>query len=157
MPTGTPVEVGTISKEKPTGYLRIKTEQGWKRLHRVLMEEKLGRKLRTDEQVDHINGNKEDNRPENLQVLSNTDHQLKGYENGELGIVSINIRRTIARREWAEKNKKLCIGCGREMNFNEKKYYTFGRKAFIKLKKCSYGCKKKAENMGHPVAYSSFA
>jgi hypothetical protein len=41
------------------------------------MERIVGRILRRDEQVDHINGDKEDNRPENLQVLSPAEHTRK--------------------------------------------------------------------------------
>lgn len=45
--------------------------------HRLVMERIVGRILRRDEQVDHINGDKEDNRPENLQVLSPAEHTRK--------------------------------------------------------------------------------
>jgi DNA-directed RNA polymerase subunit RPC12/RpoP len=44
------------------------------REHRVLMEKKLGRKLKKSESVHHINGNKEDNRLENLIVMTKSEH-----------------------------------------------------------------------------------
>ncbi|MCC3766004.1 HNH endonuclease [Streptomyces sp. UNOC14_S4] len=38
--------------------------------YRLVMEKKLGRKLKSDETVDHINGNHHDDRPSNLRVVS---------------------------------------------------------------------------------------
>lgn len=45
--------------------------------HRWIMEQALGRYLTPDEQVDHINQNRQDNRLENLQILSPTAHTVK--------------------------------------------------------------------------------
>lgn len=42
--------------------------------HRKRMEAIIGRKLRPDEDVHHINGIHDDNRPENLQVLKHSEH-----------------------------------------------------------------------------------
>jgi hypothetical protein len=50
------------------------TKSGHVREHRLIMEEELGRYLRPDEIVDHINMNTLDNRPENLRVMLKVDH-----------------------------------------------------------------------------------
>lgn len=42
---------------------------------RLLMEEFLGRKLESDEVVHHINGNKKDDRIQNLEVMDEREHQ----------------------------------------------------------------------------------
>jgi hypothetical protein len=44
--------------------------------HRYVMEQKIGRYLKNDEQVHHINLNKHDNRIENLQLMSKEEHDL---------------------------------------------------------------------------------
>lgn len=42
--------------------------------YRLVASEKIGRPLRSDEVVHHVNGDKTDDRPENLVVLSQSEH-----------------------------------------------------------------------------------
>ncbi len=60
---------------KPSGYLEItRGDNKGKSQHVVIMEEHLGRRINRSEVVHHINGVKDDNRIENLQVMSASDH-----------------------------------------------------------------------------------
>lgn len=57
------------------GYMQIETENGdWKFLHRIVAEEKYGF-IPFEYEVHHVNGDKLDNRSENLIVLSKIDHR----------------------------------------------------------------------------------
>lgn len=44
--------------------------------HRLVMEQKLGRRLKQDEHVHHRNENKLDNRPSNLEVINSSEHAV---------------------------------------------------------------------------------
>lgn len=63
------------------GYKCVSTTEGRYFVHRKVMEEKLGRPLTENEIVHHINGNKLDNRPENLVLTTRSEHQSVHHNN----------------------------------------------------------------------------
>lgn len=66
------IEISKRQREqRPTsGY----TKRLGKHEHRVVMENILGRPLRRDEIVHHIDGNKANNNPSNLMIMSRSEH-----------------------------------------------------------------------------------
>lgn len=73
---------GRLAIRDHAGYIRIwqpdhpRASQGRILEHRWVVEQTLGRVLDTDEVVHHLNGVKDDNRLENLAVMSAQDHRL---------------------------------------------------------------------------------
>ena len=84
--------------------------------HRFIMEKHLNRKLSRYEVVDHINGNRFDNRLENLRVMSLSEHTKMHYKNGDYKLNTPEIIEKI--RLPHTKNKFTCSRCQKMKNRN---------------------------------------
>lgn len=78
--------------DKRTGYFYV---SGGRLEHRVVMEKHLGRRLLRSECVHHKNGVKGDNRIENLEVMSHSDHT----------------RHHAYRTTWGKRGETECVSC----------------------------------------------
>jgi hypothetical protein len=83
---------GRVVKIDTHGYVMVwepthpnNFSRGWIYEHRLVAERTIGRYLRSDEHVHHINGIKDDNRPENLEVMDGIAHaalSARDYRDG---------------------------------------------------------------------------
>jgi len=92
------------AKEGTRGYSWIYTMddrfRGWTKEHQMVAEWIAGRNLAEDEVVHHINFVKTDNRPENLKIMSKSDHD--SYHTA----LNNNVKWSPENGEWIEDFKK---------------------------------------------------
>ena len=94
------------------GYVMIRMPEhpfninGYVAEHRLLIEQSIGRYLSSNEHIHHLNGDKTDNRIENMVVLSNEEHAAIHWKNDEAREKS-RIRMVEIRKQkyWSTKRK----------------------------------------------------
>lgn len=62
------------TREK-NGYTQVLLDDKWQWMHRVIAREKMGSDIYEGFEVHHIDGDKQNNHPDNLKVLSKEEHQ----------------------------------------------------------------------------------
>jgi hypothetical protein len=88
--------------------------RGYAYEHRIVAEEKLGRRLKKGEIPHHINGNKQDNRPENIEIKNSHHHHAVEHRTLRFDL-----------RMPGEKNPVIACACGCGKEF--KKFDDDGR------------------------------
>jgi hypothetical protein len=80
---------GVERRLNANGYISVQVNNKAVYEHRHIMEKKIGRKLRRDEHVHHKNGDRLDNRIENLELLSGREHNRQHMLEGHAKRISI--------------------------------------------------------------------
>jgi hypothetical protein len=80
---------------------RLADVRGYVYEHRLVAEEKLGRALRRGEQIHHLNHDRADNRPDNIEVEPTPAHHRRKHRKHERGL-----------REPGQQNEPAACECG---------------------------------------------
>lgn len=105
--------------ENSDGYRWVYTiNNGWQKEHQLVAEWANNRKVQKGECVHHVNYKKWDNRPENLKIMTSSEHTTL-HNNAD--------KWSEDNQEWIDKFKKNHSAWMRENNPAERKDITFGR------------------------------
>ena len=109
-----------------------KNQRGYMYEHRLVMEKHLGRYLRDDEEINHLNKDIKDNRIENLEILTKSTHATKHLKGNKRGVKDMSDRACIrcnSKTTYLEKGKPrwykrgndfVCMSCHRKEKWKQK-------------------------------------
>ena len=116
--------------KRPDGYVMINIGGNNRMLeHRYVLEQKLGRKLKDNEVAHHINGIKHDNRPENLEVMTLSNHSI--YH----GKQRIETKTHNSYKHISKRDMEILLKQGKTRKEITKKYEISDRTFYNKLDK----------------------
>ena len=107
-------------KREKNGYTQVFWEGEWQWLHRVIAKEKMGAEIYDGFEVHHIDGDKQNNHPDNLKVLSKEEHQaLHEDQRDSKSNTEQDIRSYISDRiKHLHSGRKIVAGNASDQNYN---------------------------------------
>ncbi|KAA6459634.1 hypothetical protein DYQ86_16070 [Acidobacteria bacterium AB60] len=112
-PDGRPVSFKTGRSKRKSGYITVWVPEIGRNImeHRIVMEKILGRPLHSWEHVHHKNHIRDDNRPENLEVLVDHKHRKLHGRNGAWASGGLTCCRDCQRSDRPHLARGLCRPC----------------------------------------------
>ena len=104
-------------KISKNGYMQIRIRGKVYYEHRIVMEKFLGRKLKNNETVHHINSNKLDNKIENLRLISNQSMHMKNHTG-------------IPYKKVNNNKQRQCYQCKNILLLNEINFYKQSKRMY---------------------------
>jgi hypothetical protein len=104
--------------------MKNKNWYGYVKKHLLVAEEMIGRPLRDDEIVHHLDGDTTNNNPINLLVILNSMHSKlhAWFARGAPGIERFGVKRVELITARARKKRGECVICNKPLVGNQRKY-----------------------------------